>query len=56
LVWLAIPVAGLLLALLWVAWATRPPRKADTHETIAAHRRFRAVFDSHRDKHRDDAA
>lgn len=56
LVWLTIPVGALLLALLWVAWASRTPPRADTHETVEAHRRFRAAFDSHRgDAHRGDA-
>ena len=42
LVWLTIPVGALALALLWVAWATRTRPRADTHETVGAHRRFRA--------------
>jgi hypothetical protein len=49
LVWLTIPVGALALALLWVAWATRTRPRADTHETLAAHRRFQAAFESHRD-------
>jgi hypothetical protein len=49
LVWLTIPVGALLLALLWVAWASRTPPRADTHDTVEEHRRFRAAFDSHRD-------
>ena len=49
LVWLTIPVGALAMALLWVAWATRPRPRADTHETVAAHRRFQAAFESHRD-------
>jgi hypothetical protein len=48
LVWLTIPVGALLLALLWVAWATRTRPRADTHDTVAAHRRFQAAFDAHR--------
>lgn len=48
LVWLTIPVGALLLALLWVAWSTRTRPRADTHETVEAHRRFRAAFDAHR--------
>jgi hypothetical protein len=57
LVWLTIPVGALLLALLWVAWASRTPPRADTHETVEAHQRFRAAFDGHRgDAHRGDAA
>jgi hypothetical protein len=49
LVWLTIPLVALLLATAWVAWASRPRPRADTHETVEAHRRFRAAFDSHRD-------
>ena len=45
LVWLTIPVGALLLALVWVAWATRTRPRADTHDTVAAHRRFRAAFE-----------
>lgn len=50
LVWLTIPVVALLLAMLWVAWASRTRPRADTHETVEAHRRFRAAFDSHHDR------
>ena len=50
LVWLTIPVGAMVLALLWVAWATRTRPRADTHETVAAHRRFQAAFESHRDR------
>jgi hypothetical protein len=49
LVWLTIPVGALALALLWVAWATRTRPRADTHETVAAHRRFQEAFEAHRD-------
>lgn len=68
LLWLTIPLGGLLLALLWVAWTSRTPPRADTHDTVEAHRRFLAAFDSHRggqregqrdgprEGHRDDAA
>jgi hypothetical protein len=50
LVWLAIPVGALLLATLWVAWASRPRRPAGMHETLAEHQRFKAVFEpSHGD-------
>jgi hypothetical protein len=48
LVWLTIPVGALTLALLWVAWSTRTRPRADTHDTVEAHRRFRAAFDAHR--------
>lgn len=45
LVWLAIPLVALVLALLWVAWVgrTRPPE--GTHETLQKHERFKAAFD-----------
>ena len=56
LVWLTIPVGALALALLWVAWATRTRPRADTHETLAAHRRFQAAFEAHRDGVPDAAA
>ena len=49
LVWLTIPVGAFALALLWVAWATRTRPRADTHETVAAHRRFQAAFEGHHD-------
>lgn len=45
LVWLTIPVAALVLALLWVAWTSRTRPRADTHETLEEHRRFKAAFD-----------
>lgn len=54
LVWLTIPVGALLLALVWVAWATRTRPRADTHETVAAHRRFQAAFDAHRAPRAED--
>lgn len=49
LVWLTIPVAALVLAIMWVTWSSRTRPRADTHETVEAHRRFRAAFESHRD-------
>ncbi len=49
LVWLTIPLTALVLAVLWVAWTSRTRPRADTHETVEAHRRFRAAFESHRD-------
>lgn len=45
LVWLAIPVLALVLALLWVAWAGRVRPRADTHDTLEEHRRFREAFE-----------
>lgn len=62
LVWLTIPVAALVLAVLWVAWASRSRPRADTHETVEAHQRFRAAFESRQraddrlfERHRDSA-
>lgn len=48
LVWLAIPLAALALAVLWVAWASRSRPRADTHDTVAEYERFRAAFDPSR--------
>ena len=45
LVWLAIPVAGLVLGVLWAVWTSRTRPRADTHETLEERARFKAVFD-----------
>jgi uncharacterized membrane protein YdjX (TVP38/TMEM64 family) len=45
LVWLAIPVTGLLLGVLWAMWASRTRPRAGTHETLEEHERFKAAFD-----------
>jgi hypothetical protein len=45
LVWLTIPVVAVLLAVLWVAWSSRSRPRADTHDTLEEHRRFRAAFE-----------
>jgi hypothetical protein len=45
LAWLAIPVVALVLAVLWAVWASRTPPRADTHDTLEQHARFRAAFD-----------
>ena len=45
LVWLAIPLVALVLAVLWVVWASRTRPRADTHETLEEHERFKAAFD-----------
>ena len=45
LVWLTIPVVAVVLAVLWVAWSSRSRPRADTHETLEEHARFKAVFD-----------
>ena len=44
LVWLAIPLVALVLAVLWVAWTSRTRPRADTHETLEEHARFKAAF------------
>ena len=48
LVWLAIPVGALALGVLWALWASRTPPRADTHETLAEHDRFKRAFDDGR--------
>jgi hypothetical protein len=45
LAWLAIPVVALVLAMAWVAWAGRERPRADTHDTVLAHERFKAAFE-----------
>lgn len=50
LVWLSIPVVALVLAVLWVAWSNRSRPRADTHETLEEHARFRAAFEPPRDR------
>ena len=48
LAWLAIPLVALLLAVLWVMWASRERPRADTHDTVEEHERFKRAFDSGR--------
>lgn len=48
LAWLAIPVVALLLAVAWVAWATRERPRADTHDTVEEHERFKRAFETDR--------
>jgi hypothetical protein len=45
LAWLAIPVVGLVLGVLWALWTSRTRPRADTHETLSEHARFKAAFD-----------
>jgi hypothetical protein len=52
LVWLTIPVAALVLAIVWVLWTSRTRPRADTHETLAEHDRFKAAFDADHPRHR----
>lgn len=46
LVWLAPPVASVLLAATWVWWRGRPPRPADASESVARYQQFRAALES----------
>jgi heme exporter protein D len=48
LVWLAIPLVALVLAVLWVVWTSRTRPRADTHETLEEHARFKAAMDPER--------
>ena len=48
LAWLAIPLVALVLAVLWVAWTSRTRPRADTHETLEEHARFKAAMDPKR--------
>lgn len=48
LAWLAIPVVALVLAVAWVAWASRERPRADTHETVEEHQRFKNAFETDR--------
>ena len=45
LAWLAIPVVALVLGVLWAVWTSRTRPRANTHETLEEHARFKAVFD-----------
>jgi|tagenome__1003787_1003787.scaffolds.fasta_scaffold20908212_3 hypothetical protein len=45
LAWLAIPVVALVLAIAWVTWAGRERPRADTHDTVLAHERFKAALE-----------
>jgi hypothetical protein len=48
LVWLTIPLVALALGVLWVVWTSRTRPRADTHETLQEHARFKAAFDTKR--------
>jgi hypothetical protein len=50
LVWLTIPLGALVLAVLWVIWTSRARPRADTHETLLEHARFKAAFDTKHDE------
>ena len=45
LVWLAIPVIAVLLAILWVMWATRTRPPVDVRDSLEERERFKAAFD-----------
>jgi hypothetical protein len=40
LAWLGIPVGAGVLAVLWAAWAARPPRATGDGASLAEHQRF----------------
>ena len=45
LVWtLSLPVASVLLALVWVWWRTRPPGPIDTIDSVAEYQKFRSAL------------
>ena len=44
LVWDAIPVVAVVLAILYVTWSRRTRRPADVEETVERHARFRAAL------------
>ena len=47
LVWtLGLPTVATALAIGWVHWSTRPRGPVETHESVAAHERFKAAFAS----------
>ncbi len=46
LAWLAIPVVALVLGVLWALWTSRTRPRADTHQTLEEHARFKAAFES----------
>lgn len=48
LAWLAIPLVAMLLAVIWVLWASRARPPADPHDTVEDYQRFKAVFDPER--------
>lgn len=44
-VWLAIPAGALVLALVWVFFASRPERPVQMHESMETFERFRTATD-----------
>ncbi|MEE1784848.1 hypothetical protein PUR71_18320 [Streptomyces sp. SP17BM10] len=45
LAWLIIPVAAVLLAAAWAAWAQRAPKATGDPASLAEHRRFMAAME-----------
>ncbi|HET6816240.1 MAG TPA: hypothetical protein VFH66_03330 [Mycobacteriales bacterium] len=43
---LGLPTVMTMLAIGWVHWATRPRGPVETHESVAAHERFKAALSS----------
>jgi len=41
---LGLPIVMTTLAIGWVHWATRPRGPAETHESVAAHERFKEAL------------
>jgi hypothetical protein len=46
LVWWTVPLAGFLLALVWVSVRNRPRPPADPHDSMAEHERFRQAMEA----------
>jgi hypothetical protein len=45
LVWtLGLPTVATVLAIAWVSWSSRPRGPAETHESVAAHERFKRAM------------
>lgn len=45
LLWLVIPVAATLLALVWAGWAARPRTPARTIDSVKTYERFRTTIE-----------
>lgn len=45
LAWLGIPVVAGLFAVLWAAWAARPPRATGDGASLAGHEKFKAAME-----------